>query len=175
VVQSRGYSQAMFEVLAFLYEHYGASPGGPTLPSLQSLQHTLNTVGFHDTEIVNALVWLEDLSQAVRLLQANPTATSETASQPPQYLPAMRLLTTQESERLGVDGWGFLTHLTFLGVITRPQCELVIERAMASAGATLALPELKLTVLMVLWSLNAASDALLADLLLSEASTEQPQ
>jgi Smg protein len=166
----------MFEVLAFLYEHYGESPGGPTLPPLQILQRTLNTVGFEDAEIVNALVWLEELGQATKLLQADSTDTAKTvAPRPPQSLPAMRLLTAQESERLGVEGWGFLTHLTLLGAISQSQCELVIERAMASAGSTLALPELKLTVLMVLWSLNAASDALLADLLLAEANTDLPQ
>jgi uncharacterized protein Smg (DUF494 family) len=161
----------MFEVLAFLYEHYGASPGGPTLPPLQILQHTLNNLGFRNAEIVSALAWLEDLRQAAQGLQADTASTQETTAL--HHLPAMRLLTAQEFECLGVAGWGFLTHLTFLGAISRTQCELVIERAMACVGSTLTLPELKLTVLMVLWSLNATSDALLADLLLSEAEAEQ--
>jgi len=46
---------------------------------------------------------------------------------------------------------------------------------MASGSHTLTLSDLKLTTLMVLWSLNAQSTALLADLLLSDQVAEHWQ
>jgi Smg protein len=48
--------------------------------------------------------------------------------------------------------------------------ELVIDRAMAVPGTSVALDQLKLIVMMVFWSLNDVPDPLLTDSLLGEGT-----
>lgn len=156
----------MFEVLAYVYDSYWSSPECPALPTLQ---RTLNAVGFDADEILNALVWLEDLQSAAHA----PSLLS-----PPDIPPAasldldrsIRILTAAEQRKLGVDAWGLLSHLAALGVLPWDRMELVIDRAMASPDATVTLDDLKLIVLMVFWSLNDVPDPLVTDSLLGDGT-----
>ena len=56
-----------------------------------------------------------------------------------------------------------------IGVLDPVLRELVVDRAMAAAGRTLSLDQLKLIVLMVLWNLETPASRLIAEELLAPA------
>lgn len=152
----------MFEVLAFVYDHYWHSDACPQFPALK---RKLNDVGFDDDEIVNALVWLEDLKSAARVLPIAPHAHPPSSPIAPAAASprSMRVLTRQEQARLGPVGWGFVLFLIQCGALSPERLELVMDRAMAAPGQPMALDDLKLVILMVFWSLGEEPDALVLD------------
>jgi Smg protein len=139
----------MYQVLAFVYEHYW---GGDACPELAALHHKLSSVGFKAGEVEAALLWLEDLKSATRQLHVRSHEPSTAA---------MRVFTESEQRHLGSVGWGFLTFLASVGTLARQELELVIERAMAAPGDPVSLEDLKLIVLMVFWGLGSEPDALM--------------
>jgi Smg protein len=156
----------MFEVLAYVYDSYWS---GPECPALPSLHRTLNAVGFEADEILNALVWLEDLQNATHTpFLHSPQDIHSDASLGPDR--SIRIWTAAEQRKLGIHAWGLLTHLASVGSLPWDLMELVIDRAMASPGSTVTLDDLKLIVLMVFWSLNDAPDALVTDSLLGDGT-----
>lgn len=160
------YSEVMFEVLAYVYDKYWS---GPECPSLSKLHRTLNAVGFDAGEILNALVWLEDLQTAAQAptRPSPPDICSDTTLDSDR---SIRIWTPAEQRKLGVQAWGLLTHLAALGSLPWERMELVIDRAMASPGLTVSLDDLKLIVLMVFWSVNDAPDPLVTDCLLGDGT-----
>ena len=162
----------MFEVLAFVFENYWS---GDACPALPALQRKLNAVGFDDDEIMEALVWLEDLKNATRSLPTDPLAdpameaSHATANNTHAHAAvnasadAMRVFTQAEHACLGRDGWGLLTFLVSVGALPWHRLELVMDRVMATPGADLSVDDLKLIVLMVFWSLGEEPDALVLD------------
>ena len=158
----------MFGVLAFVYENYWGGDGCPELPVLQ---RRLNAVGFDSLEVVEALLWLEELKNAARGLQrpiagsAVPGSVQSAASLAGWHASAqaMRVLTGPEQDRLGVAGWGFVAFLVSVGALPDDRLELVMERAMAAPDQTISMEDLKLIVLMVYWSLGEQPDALVLD------------
>ena len=56
---SLGYSQAMFDVLVYLYENYWRPDA---CPDHEQLTRKLSAVGFESDEIQEALNWLEGLA-----------------------------------------------------------------------------------------------------------------
>lgn len=159
----------MFEVLAYVYDSYWS---GPLCPGLTTLHRKLNAVGFGADEILNALVWLEDLQTAARAApEQSPHATSEldgSSSADPGR--SIRVLSAAEQTKLGPQAWGFLTYLASVGSLSWDRMELVIDRAMAVPGKSVALDQLKLIVMMVFWSLNDVPDPLLTDSLLGDGT-----
>ncbi len=161
----------MFEVLAFVYENYW---GGDSCPELPALQRKLTAVGFDSHEVVQALLWLEDLKSAARgrhRLPLDPAKPGAMDAAPPNRgtvpwpasAPSMRIFTASEQNRLGLAGWGFVTFLASIGALPDDRMELVMERAMATSGNPISMEDLKLVVLMVYWSLGEQPDALLFD------------
>ena len=69
---------------------------------------------------------------------------------------------------------GFLLTLEQSGILTPETRELVIERALAAAGDTLSLEQLKLVVLMVVWNQQTPTSRLLAEDLFSAPYTRLP-
>lgn len=156
----------MFEVLAYVYDSYWSGPECPTLPKLH---RTLNAVGFDADEILNALVWLEDLQSAAHApTRPSPPDICMNASLDADR--SIRIWTPAEQSKLGVQAWGLLTHLAALGSLPWDRMELVIERAMASPGPTVTLDDIKLIVLMVFWSMNDVPDPLTTDSLLGDGT-----
>jgi Smg protein len=159
----------MFEVLAYVYDCYWS---GPQCPGLASLHRELNAVGFAADDVMNALLWLEDLQCAAH---ATPEPAPRAAFDVGQGSCAdphrsMRMLSDAEQIKLGSQAWGLLTYLASVGSMSRGHAELVIDRAMAAPGTTLALDDFKLIVLMVFWSLNDVPDPLLTDSLLGDGT-----
>lgn len=151
----------MFEVLNFVYENYWY---GDTCPELPVLQRKLRAVGFDSSDIQEALIWIEELKQAVLQL---PAATDAPAELPTlmhaSSAQAVRLLSQAEQQRLDQAAWGFLIFLVSVSALSPQRYELVMERVMATTNDIIGVDELKLIVLMMFWSLGEEPDALILD------------
>lgn len=164
----------MFDVLAFVFDHYLHSDVCPELPALH---RKLTAVGFDDAEIQTALVWLDELKSATRRAPAStPLAGSLPAAYGcrdlgPATSAAMRVFSTAEQQRLGPAGWGFVVFLVSAGALPWQRLELVMERVMATSVDELALDDVKLIVLMVFWGLGEEPDALVLDELCDNPAT----
>lgn len=160
----RRYIEAMFEVLAFVYDNYLDSDA---CPELLALHRSLNTQGFAPSEVDAALLWLEDLRFAARQLPETPVA----GVPPLPGAAAMRVLSAPEKRRLGVAGWGFLAFLVSVGALPTLELELVMDRVTAAGPGPIGVDDLKLIVLMVFWGLRRTPDVLVLDELCDHQST----
>jgi Smg protein len=169
----------MFEVLAFVYENYW---NGDACPQLDHLERKLNAVGFEPEEIQDALAWLSGLSLAAHGTQISVddtiAATPELATwvhgmvagSIAQATSSMRVYSIAEQEHLGSECLGFISFLESSNVLPAHMREIVLDRAMAAPGDTLALDDLKIIVLMVYWSFGEEPDALVLDELCDDSS-----
>ncbi len=139
----------MFDVLVYLYENYWRPDACPAAPLLS---RKLSAAGFEHEEIEEALVWLDGLA-----------ARTEPAAMTPQQASSLRVFTTEEQECLGSASLAFISFLESAGVLTPALREMVLERALATGQVPMDLEDLKITVLMVLWSLGEEPDALILD------------
>jgi Smg protein len=142
------YSDSMFDVLVYVYEHYWRPDA---CPEAGLLARKLSAVGFEEEEIADALAWLEGL---------------RTVSTAPMVAPAggsARVLASAESERFGPEALGFLHFLESAGVLTGAMRELVLDRAMAVPRAPLTLEDFKVLVLLAFWSRGEEPDSLVLD------------
>ena len=80
----------------------------------------------------------------------------------------------KECAKLDAGCRGLVMHLENIGVLDPVLRELVMDRAMAAAGRTLSLDQLKLIVLMVLWNLETPASRLIAEELLSSSQNSRP-
>lgn len=145
----------MIDVLVYLYENYWRPDA---CPEPEQLMRKLVAVGFEDDEVREALDWLAGLSS----LSAG-FATKQSAQ-------ALRVYSQDEQEHLGVTSVGFLAFLESSGVLPPHMRELVIECALSIPGGPVSLDTLKVTVLMVFWSLGEEPDALILDELFVDPS-----
>ena len=87
---------------------------------------------------------------------------------------ALRVFAPKELAKLDVDCRSFLLSLEQSGILTPQMREHVIERALATADDALALEQLKLIVLMVLWNQRTPASQLIAEELLSARGARLP-
>lgn len=142
------YSDSMFDVLVYLYEHYWRPDA---CPESGMLVRKLAAVGFEEDEISEALTWLDGLQE---LTQHAVLAPSEGSS---------RVYSGVELERLGTEALGFLQFLESAGVLTANLREVVLDRVLAVPRGPVALEDFKILVLLVFWSLGEEPDALILD------------
>lgn len=148
----------MFDVLAFVYEHY---QGGESCPEPALLQRKLSAVGFESDEIHEAMVWLQPL------LQEGPLPGWLADPQPG----SLRFYSAQEQRRLGPQCLGFLEFLERCAALNARMRETIIERALAApGGAPVDLSDFKWVVLLVLWRFGQVPDALILDELQDQRS-----
>ncbi|MET0320604.1 MAG: DUF494 domain-containing protein [Duganella sp.] len=139
----------MFDILVYLYETYYRPDA---CPEPEALAKKLSAVGFDDVEISEALVWLNDLT-AMAGVEHSLTAEST----------GMRIYVEEERDVLGTDAIGFIQFLESAKVLSPLQREIVIERALSLEEAPVSLGQLKVIVLMLLWSQGKEPDALMFD------------
>ncbi len=179
------YIEAMFEVLAFVYENYWS---GEDCPQWEHLERKLNHAGFEPDEIASALTWLSDLNIASTGTRSSfggglsidgttpsavveaRTATRSLVGEASRPGDSMRIYSIAEQTHLGCESLGFVCFLEAQGVLPANLREIAIDRAMAAPGNPLALDDLKIIVLMVYWSLGQEPDALVLDELCDDAS-----
>ncbi len=150
----------MLDILVYLFENYYQTD---CYPDHGTLSRKLHAAGFHNEEINDALAWLNGLER----LRENdlPQSLESSAS--------FRSYTGHETAKLTTDGRGFLSFLESAGVLSPLLRELSIERAMALPDASVGLEQLKVIVLMVLWTRRGSVDALILDELLPDGEKRQ--
>jgi Smg protein len=151
----------MFDILVYLYETYYRPDA---CPEPEALARKLSAVGFDDTEITEALDWLTGLTN-LTVAEQGLTATST----------GTRFYIAQEIDTLGSAAVGFIQFLEIAGVLGPVQREIVIERALALDESPVALGDLKVIVLMLLWSMGKEPDALMFDDLFGSDDEQTPR
>ena len=151
----------MFDILVYLYETYYRPDA---CPEPEALAKKLSAVGFDDVEISEALVWLNDLTAMAGVEHA---LTAESTG--------IRIYVDEERDVLGTDAIGFIQFLESAKVLTPLQREIVIERALSLEEAPVSLGQLKVIVLMLLWSQGKEPDALMFDDLFGSDEDQPPR
>ncbi|WP_028773377.1 DUF494 family protein [Shewanella waksmanii] len=132
----------MFDILMYLFENYVHSEV-ELLVDEDELTQELTRAGFHQSEIIKALAWLEHL------------ASPQEGDQP--YLcnhdqHSFRIYTQAEMDKLDVESRGFLLFLEQIKVLSVETREMVIDRVMELDEPALVLEDLKWVILMVLFN-----------------------
>jgi Smg protein len=145
----------MLEILVYLFENYYQDAARP---DHDTLARKLTAAGFENEDIHDALDWLRDL--------ASPP--DDSFPEALELCNAVRSYTRDEQRKLSTECRGFLTFLESARVLTPPLRELIIDRAMALANEQVELDQLKVIVLMVLWTRRGDVDTLILEELLPE-------
>ncbi len=141
----------MIDILVYLFENYHDFSAHP---NHEALVRKLGAVGFDAKEIGEALDWLTELKESVWTLDQDSRST--------------RVLSEEESSKLGVDSHRFLLFLESAGITNGAQREIIIDRAMVIEDHPVPLPKFKVIVLMVLWSTHGTLDPLIIEELINE-------
>lgn len=150
----------MFEVLMYLFENY--MDGSVALNADQdTIVNELEQAGFTKGEIGRALDWLDGLNRVQETVYSGPMLTPH----------AIRHYSVEESERLGMEGKGFLLYLEQLCILDPMTREVVLDRIMALDPREVDLGKIKWVVLIALFNQPDKKSALslLQDMILSDA------
>lgn len=151
----------MFDILAYLYENCRRAD---VSHDPERVARKLSAAGFEDADISIALRWLAGVVRAPQ----------RSLAPLPERSHAHRAFAPKELAKLDVESRGFILYLENSGILTPQMREHVIERALATADDALALEQLKLIVLMVLWSQQAPASQLVAEELLAARGARLP-
>ncbi|MDA8107290.1 MAG: DUF494 domain-containing protein [Betaproteobacteria bacterium] len=151
----------MYDILVYLFENCQHSD---LAQNSEQVAKKLSAAGFDDSDISEALTWLAGVARGPQRVVA-PL---------PERHAAFRAYAPRELAKLDADCRGFLLALEQNGILTAQTREHVIERALAAAGYTLTLQQIKLIVLMVLWNEQAPASRLVAEELLSHGEPRRP-
>lgn len=132
----------MFDILMYLFENYVHSEM-ELLVDEDELTQELTRAGFHQSEILKALSWLERLAE---LQEGDKPYLCNHEQQ------SFRIYTDSEMAKLDVESRGFLLFLEQIQVLSVETREMVIDRVMELDETTLVLDDLKWVILMVLFN-----------------------
>jgi Smg protein len=151
----------MYDILVFLFENCQQAE---LAYDSDRVAKKLSAAGFEDSDISEALHWLDGMQQA-----------SQAVREPlPDLRTAFRAYAPRELAKLDAACRGFLLTLEQSGILNAETREVVIERALAAAGDSLSLEQLKLVVLMVVWNQQMPTSRLLAEDLFSAPQERLP-
>jgi Smg protein len=140
----------MYDILVFLFENCQQAE---LAYDSDRVAKKLSAAGFEDSDISEALHWLDGMQQA-----------SQAVREPlPDLRSSFRAYAPRELAKLDAGCRGFLLTLEQSGILNAETREVVIERALAAAGDSLSLEQLKLVVLMVVWNQQMPTSRLLAE------------
>lgn len=149
----------MFDILVFLFENYVQTEA---FLEPQQLADELTEAGFDRSDVREALDWLAGMGAERVPMIASPGAAS------------VRLFDAKELVRLDAKCRGLLAFLESAGVLDALSRELIIERAMALQDEDVTLPNLKVIVLLALWSTGHTDiDTLILDELLDDGDDDR--
>jgi len=151
----------MYDILFYVFENCQQAE---ISQDSEGVAKKLSAAGFDDSDISEALTWLQGVVRA-SFRQLAPLPASDAA---------LRIYVPRELAKLEAPCRGFLLYLEQSGVLTPQAREIVLERALATAGGGLTLEQLKLIVLMVLWNQQTPASRLIAEDLLSGGSGRLP-
>jgi len=150
----------MYDILVFLFENCQQAD---VALDRAGVAKKLSAAGFEDSDISEALHWLA----GVRALQPEAVPLPDSRTSFRAYAP-------RELAKLDAQCRGFLITLEHSGILVPQMREVVIERALAAAGDSLSLDQLKLIVLMVLWNQQMPTSRLVAEDLFSAQLARLP-
>jgi Smg protein len=151
----------MYDILVFLFENCQQAE---LAYDSDRVAKKLSAAGFEDSDISEALHWLDGMQQA-----------SQAVREPlPDLRSSFRAYAPRELAKLDAACRGFLLTLEQSGILNAETREVVIERALAAAGDSLSLEQLKLVVLMVVWNQQMPTSRLLAEDLFSAPQERLP-
>jgi Smg protein len=151
----------MYDILVYVFENCQQAE---LAYDRERVVKKLSAAGFEDSDISEALHWL-----------AGVMRTPQGAVQRlPESRHAFRAFAPRETAKLDSQCRGFLLTLEQSGILDMQTRELVIERALAAAGDSLSLDQLKLVVLMVLWNQQMPTSRLVAEDLFSAQRPRLP-
>src|SRR6185436_20105807 len=148
----------MYEILVYLFENCQQRE---VAYERERVAKKLSAAGFEHADISEALHWLAGMARAP---QAEPVTL-------PDAKRTFRAFAPRELAKLDAQCRGFLITLEESGILTPQNRELVIERSLAAAGASLTLEQL---VLIVLWNQQTPTSQLVAEELFSEQQARLP-
>jgi len=140
----------MYDILVYVFENCHQAE---LASDRERVARKLSAAGFEDSDISEALHWLAGVTRV-------PQGTLQRL---PQSRHAFRAFALREMAKLDAQCRGFLLTLEQSGILDMETRELVIERALAAAGDSLSLDQLKLVVLMVLWNRQTPTSRLVAE------------
>jgi Smg protein len=150
----------MYEILVYVFEHCQQAD---VAFDRERVAKKLSAAGFEDSDISEALHWL-----------AGVRAPQPEFSKLPDSRRTFRAYAPRELAKLDAHCRGFLLTLEHSGILSPQTREVVIERALAAAGDSLTLDQLKLIVLMVLWNQQMPTSRLVAEDLFSTPHARLP-
>ena len=139
----------MFDILMYLFENYVHSEV-EFLVDEDELTQELTRAGFHQSEIIKALSWLENLAE---LQEGDKPYLCNHAQH------SFRIYTKDEMDKLDVESRGFILFLEQIEVLSVVTREMVIDRVMELDESALILEDLKWVVLMVLFNVPGNESA----------------
>ena len=151
----------MYDILVYVFENCQQAE---LAYDRERVAKKLSAAGFEDSDISEALHWLAGVTRL-------PEGSVEKLTVSPY---AFRAFASREAAKLDAQCRGFLLTLEQSGILDLQTRELVIERALAAAGDSLSLEQLKLVVLMVLWNRQTPTSRLLAEDLFSAQRARLP-
>jgi Smg protein len=151
----------MYDILVYVFENCQQTE---LAYDRERVAKKLSAAGFEDSDISEALHWLAGVTRA-------PQGALEKLPASPH---TFRAFAPRELAKLDAQCRGFLLTLEQSGILDLQTRELVIERALAAAGDSLSLEQLKLVVLMVLWNQQTPTSRLLAEDLFSPQQSRLP-
>jgi Smg protein len=140
----------MYDVLVYLFENCQQAE---VSDDRDRVARKLSAAGFEDSDISEALHWLAGVARTPRA----------GTGQLPDARTSFRAFAPRELAKLDAECRGFLITLEQSGILTPQTREVVLERSLAASGQILALEQLKLIVLMVLWNQQTPTSQLLAE------------
>ncbi|MGL5291866.1 MAG: DUF494 family protein [Vibrionaceae bacterium] len=141
----------MMDILMYLFETYIHSDI-ELMVDQDELANELERAGFHQSDIVKALDWLEKLAQ-LQETDKTPYLSGNTQTT------ATRIFTAEEMLRIDIECRGFLMFLQQIGVLNAQTREMVIDRVMELDTNEFTLDDLKWIVLMVLFNVPGNENA----------------
>jgi len=151
----------MYEVLVYLFENCQQAE---VSDDRERVARKLSAAGFEDSDISEALHWLAGVARTPRAGNA----------QLPDARTSFRAFAPRELAKLDAECRGFIMTLEQSGILTPQMREVVLERSLAASGSALALEQLKLIVLMVLWNHQTPTSQLLAEDLFTTSAGRLP-
>lgn len=149
----------MFDILLFLFESYFDAG---SYPEPNRLSAKLTAAGFEEEDISQALIWLSGLREL-----SNATYPEKINHS------GLRCYTDFEAERMSEDGLHFVSFWEHNKIITPIEREMIVDRVVALGRDKLALDNVKLIALMVLWNQHDDLDPLLIEDLLTPTEAAQ--
>ena len=151
----------MYDVLVYLFENCQQAE---VSDDRERVARKLSAAGFEDSDISEALHWLAGVARTPRA----------GTGQLPDARTSFRAFAPRELAKLDAECRGFLMTLEQSGILTPQTREVVLERSLAASGQMLALEQLKLIVLMVLWNQQTPTSQLLAEDLFTTSAGRLP-